>query len=104
LDNPSISFGPLWNPFHAFVPGMEALNDNDELSFITLGAATLNVVRYLEGSEKEQERGERDAGRSDKDEEKAKQQREAVEHGLNHIAAFEKRARGEVVRVRRKRF
>jgi len=78
-------------------------NDNDELSFITLGAATLNVVRYLEGSEKQKEHGERDARRSDKDEEKAKQHREAVDQGLRDIAAFEERASGKLPKIRRKR-
>jgi hypothetical protein len=78
-------------------------NDNEELSFITLGAATLNVVRYLESGEKQKKDGERDAGRSDKDEEKAKQHREAVDQGLRDIASFEERASGKTVRIRRKR-
>jgi hypothetical protein len=39
-------------------------NDNDELSFISIGAATRNVVRYLESSDKQKEERERDAQRS----------------------------------------
>jgi len=76
-------------------------NDNEELSFITLGAATLNVVRYLESSEQKKEQREREAQRDAEKEEKAEQHRRAVDQGLRHIAAFEERASGKL-RIRRK--
>jgi hypothetical protein len=77
-------------------------NDNEELSFITLGAATLNVVRYLEASDEKKVERERDAQHDREDKEKAEQHRRAVDQGLRDIAAFEERASGKTVRVRRK--
>jgi hypothetical protein len=68
---------------------MEALNDNDEFSFITLGAATANVVRYLEGSEKHQEDREREAQRNREQEKKKEEERAYIEQRLRDIAAFE---------------
>jgi selenocysteine-specific translation elongation factor len=69
------------------------IQDNEELSFITLGAATLNVVRYLESSEDKQEHRERDAQRSGDDEQKKEEHRAYVEQRLREIAAFEERFR-----------
>ena len=77
-------------------------NDNDEFSFITLGAATLNVMRFLEGSKDHQEQSERDTSRQRTEEEKAEAHRRAIDQGLRDIAAFEQRASGKTVRVRRK--
>lgn len=79
-------------------------NENELFSFITLGAATSNVVRYLEPTEQKKEHREREAQREREDKEKAEQHRRAVDQGLRDIAAFEKRASGKTVRVRRKRF
>ena len=59
----------------------KAANDNDEFSFITLGAATLNVVRYLQG-EKQQEDSERKAQQKSCDEADAEQQRKGIDQGL----------------------
>jgi hypothetical protein len=70
-----------------------ASNDNEELSFITLGAATLNVVRYLERSDEHQRDGERNAPRERDEKEKADDRRKAVEHGLRQIQRFEDRFR-----------
>jgi hypothetical protein len=79
---------------------MEGTHDNENDTWTALGLA---AARVLEACKHQKENGERDAGRGDKDEEKAKQHREAVEHGLNHIAAFEERASGKAVRIRRKK-
>ncbi|BBB99377.1 hypothetical protein [Bradyrhizobium elkanii] len=70
-------------------------NDNHELSFITLGMAVSNVVRYLELAKEHHE----DAG-SESDASNGKEQRganhsEAVAHGVKKIIAFEQRARGK---------
>lgn len=75
-------------------------NDNEELSFITIGLAVRNVMSYLEPRKEQQEQRERDAQRERDDEEKAEQHRRAVDQGLRDIAAFEERAAG---RARRKR-
>ena len=77
-------------------------NDNDEFSFITLGAATLNVMRFLEGSKDHQKQSERDTPRQRTEEEKTEANRRAVDQGLRDIAAFEERASGKAVRIRRK--
>jgi hypothetical protein len=68
-------------------------NDNDELSFITLGAATLNVVRYLESGEQKKSDREREAQRTDDDEQKKEDERQRIEQRLREIAAFEERFR-----------
>lgn len=68
-------------------------NDNEELSFITLGAATLNVVRYLENSKDHQRDGERQTPEQRSEEEKTEDHRKAVEHGLRQIERFERRYR-----------
>ena len=77
-------------------------NDNDELSFITLGAATLNVVRYLEGSEKQKEDAQRKAEQSGDTEQKREEQRAYIEQRLRDIAKFEESFRPGY-RSRRKR-
>jgi hypothetical protein len=76
-------------------------NENEELSFITLGAATRNVVRYLESSEDEKEQRERDAQRSRDEKQKKEEQRAYIEQRLRDIAAFEEFRPGQ--RSRRKR-
>jgi hypothetical protein len=68
-------------------------NDNDELSFITLAAATANVVRYLENSQDHQRDGERQTPGQRSEKEKADDNREAVENGLRQIDRFERRYR-----------
>lgn len=70
----------------------KADNENEQFSFISIGAATRNVVRYLE-----QERREPPNGGEDKSpQEKADRQREhdaAVEAGGRRIERFEARYR-----------
>jgi hypothetical protein len=68
-------------------------NDDEKLSFITLGAATLNVVRYLESSEDKKEQRERDAQRSRDEKQKKEEERAYIEQRLRDIAAFEERFR-----------
>lgn len=68
-------------------------NDNDELSFITLAAATANVIRYLENSENHQRDGERQTPEQRDKKEKPNNRREAVENGLRQIERFERRYR-----------
>lgn len=69
-------------------------NDNEELSFITLGAATLNVVRYLANDPQNHERdGERQTPSERTEKQKANQHSQAVEHGLRQIERFERRYR-----------
>jgi len=67
-------------------------NDNEEFSFITLGAATLNVVRYLEKSEDQRPDGERDKTPS-KEVERQREQQRFVETRLREIERFELRYR-----------
>ena len=69
-------------------------NDNAELSFITLKAATLNVVRYLEGTEKQHEESGRNTDRHRAQEQNSEDHRRAVEQRLRDLAAFERRAAG----------
>jgi len=57
-------------------------NDNDELTFITLGAATLNVIRFLEGTEQHHEDRERHAQRDGSDKQNPDDNREGVDQRL----------------------
>ena len=67
-------------------------NDNDELSFITLGAATLNVVRYLvDDSQEHQDEAQRQTERDHTEEEKNNDRREYIDHRLRELAEFERR-------------
>lgn len=65
-------------------------NDNDELSFITLGAATLNVVRYLEKDRGQEPNGEADKPPEDERDRQREHER-AVEAGIRRIERFEAR-------------
>jgi hypothetical protein len=77
-------------------------NDNELFSFITLAAATANVVRYLESGEQKKPHREREAQRTDNDEHKKEDQRAYIEQRLREISAFEERLRPDY-RSRRKR-
>ncbi len=66
-------------------------NDNEELSFITLGAVTLNVVRYLQTDEKQNGESHDDTDRREADEKNNHDHREAVQQRLRDISAFERR-------------
>lgn len=76
------------------VRGMKHDNDNDPLSFITLAAATANVVRYLELGDKHKEDGERDAARERADKDDPEHHRDYVNQRLRELAAFERRFDG----------
>jgi hypothetical protein len=78
-------------------------NDNELFSFISIGAATRNVCRYLESSEQKQSDREREAQRRSDQEKKNEEQRKYIEHRLREIAAFEDRLRpGQTSRRKRK--
>ncbi|MCK1274140.1 hypothetical protein IVB46_02650 [Bradyrhizobium sp. 61] len=68
-------------------------NDNEEFSFISLAAATANVVRYLESSEDHHPDSKRDASEDDNERKKTADHRKAVEQGLRNIERFESRYR-----------
>ena len=66
-------------------------NDNEQFSFISLAAATANVVRYLEGSEQKKEDAQRDAEQNGQANQKSDEQRAYIEQRLRDVAAFESR-------------
>ena len=75
-------------------------NDEDDLTFITLSAATQNVIRYLKLAEEKKPSGqEGEAGRSD--EGKDSEQLEIVQRRLRELRAFERRAAGNGPRRKR---
>lgn len=76
-------------------------NDNSD-TWISLAAATANVVRWLEGSEQKKEDAQRDAEQNTKNEQQREQQRAYIEQRLRDVAAFEERFRPGY-RSRRKR-
>jgi hypothetical protein len=69
---------------------LNAHNDNEEFSFITLAAATANVVRYLDLAEKQNEEPGGDSDRRQRDKGQRAPDREYVEQRLRDIAAFER--------------
>lgn len=73
---------------------MKAANDDDPLPFLTIAAATANVLAYLDPDKQKHEHCERNAERSDEDEAADRRKREYVEQRLREIAAFERRACG----------
>jgi hypothetical protein len=68
-------------------------NDNEELSFVTLAAATANVVRYLQIDEQKTESDDERGSRGD-DEKRALEHLEFVTRRLRDLERFEDRARG----------
>jgi len=68
-------------------------NDNEELSFITLAAATANVVRYLQDPKEHHPNSERDAPENTNERDKSADHHKAVEQGLRQIERFESRYR-----------
>lgn len=69
--------------------------DNEPLSFITLSAATRNVVRYLEPNKQKDEERERDSNPGDADEQKRAQEREYIEHRLRQLRSWERKISGK---------
>jgi hypothetical protein len=64
-------------------------NDDDELSFISLKAATLNVLEWLEPYKKQHENGRSNPEAGDSDEQKRKEDREGVDKRLREFRTFE---------------
>ena len=67
-------------------------NDNEPLSFITLSAATRNVVQWLEPKKQESDAGKGEPDASDSDQQKRDEHRAYVDKRLSELAAFERRA------------
>jgi hypothetical protein len=72
----------------------KAANDNEELSFITLAAATANVTRYLGLDEKKNEQSESEPNPDRRDEQKRESHSDYVAKRVRDIAAFERRIAG----------
>jgi hypothetical protein len=64
-------------------------NDNDPISFISLKAATLNAIRYLQKENDVDRAGKPDS--EERGEESPKPDRAYVEQRLRDFAAFERR-------------
>ena len=75
---------------------MEGTHDNDdeELTFITLSAATQNVIRYLGLDEKKDEECSNDRQSGDRKEEIQREKMRYVARRLADLSAFERRANG----------
>jgi hypothetical protein len=69
-------------------------NDNEELSFVTLAAATANVVRYLQIDKQKTESDEERSSSGD-DEKRALDRLEFVNRRLRELERFEDRAKGK---------
>lgn len=71
-------------------------NDNETFSFVTLSAATKRVTDRLRNPyEQQNEQSEGNADASKRDEQKAREHREAVNEGLKRLRTFERRASGK---------
>ena len=68
-------------------------NENEEFSFISLAAATANVVRYLQDPKEHHPNSGRDASENTDKREKSADHHKAVENGLRQIERFESRYR-----------
>jgi hypothetical protein len=71
-----------------------ANEDEEELSLLTLQAATRNVIRYLEACKEEKKQSDGNAQPDRHEEQKAKDHSEYVNHRLRELAAFERRIDG----------
>jgi hypothetical protein len=67
-------------------------NDNEEFSFISLAAATANVVRYLEGSKEQRPDSEREET-PDSEIDRHRERESFVKTRLREIDRFERRYR-----------
>jgi hypothetical protein len=75
---------------HPITLRLHADNENEQFSFITLGAATLNVVRYLEKNRDQAPNGEPDKN-PEKDAERQREKDRFLETRLREIDRFESR-------------
>ncbi len=76
----------------------KAANDNHD-TWQTLAAATARLLKRTE-EQKEDRSGQPHAGRTDED--KAREHRKAVDHGLRELAKWEQRIRDGRMRVKRR--
>lgn len=74
-----------------------ACNDNEELSFIMLSAATENVIQWLEAEKPERGAGSTEQQSDKSDIEKAKHQRAEMERRVRDILAMEDRLRRKTI-------
>lgn len=70
-----------------------ACNDNEELSFITLAAATANVTRYLRLDEKKNEHSDREQNPSNAPKDRIPDNAADIERRVADILAMENRLR-----------
>ena len=74
----------------------KALNDNFPLTFTRIGLAAQRVTDRLRNPHEQQnEHGEGNADARKRDEQKAREHREAVNEGLKWLRTFERRASGK---------
>lgn len=66
-------------------------NDNEPLSFITLAAATANVVRYLSPDEKNDEQRDNNREPGDARKDRVPEKLEDIERRIADILAMERR-------------
>lgn len=74
---------------------MNADNDNEPLSFITLSAATRNVTRYLQLDKQKDGESEREPDPRNTDEQERAQEREYIEHRLRELRSWERKISGK---------
>jgi hypothetical protein len=65
--------------------------DDEQLSFITISAATKNVIRWLDSDKQQNEDRKRQTGRDTAEKEDAENHRDAVDQRLRELRAFERR-------------
>jgi hypothetical protein len=71
-----------------------AHEDEEELGFISIAAATANVLRYLELTKEQQEHRDRKTSRDRTNEQRSKDERDYINHRLRELAAWERRIDG----------
>lgn len=70
-------------------------NENSELSFISLQAATRNVIQYLQGDKEQREESERETERADREKQREEDQRKYIEQRLREAVIWERRISGK---------
>ena len=75
--------------------------DNELLSFVSIAAATANVVKYLSPDKQKNSESNDSADAGKSDEEKRRDHRAYVEQRLRELRAWERRIQDGAVRKRR---
>lgn len=75
----------------------DACNDNEELSFISLAAATANVIRWLQAEEPDQSNGAEKQRADYEKKERDKRERADIERRIRDILAMEDRLRRKTI-------